>query len=502
MFCACGKREPIDGINPMGNEEPSQFSDDFSDGTGHGIDWQAYFHAVRERLWIVLLCLVVGAIAAAVYMSQQHQLYQARAVLFIEQEQSRVLEKVQGVGDEQILSQDMINTVVDILRSYPFAQRVVARLNLQKDPRFLAGLPKAVTGPLTVDEAAGRLTQSVTASYRTRTRLIDIFVAQADSTLAVNLANAYADEYLRFGFDRRTEANKAANQFLYDESERLRRQVRVSEEAMQSFRERERSASLENMQAASEGKLTEIAKELSDLETQIFQLDNDLKVAGTKADDTNALLNLPSVAAQPKVVELNQAIADAERQFTLLKQRYRAKHPAYIAAQTQIDSLQRSRNQLLKDVLGLLRGERQRMQARYDELKKSNEDQQTRLLSVTGKSVEYNDLKRALETNTAMYNAVLSRLAEIDVTKGLTDSPVRIHESASAAASLRIGALKVYVLGIFGGLAVGLGIAMGLHFLDRSVKTVDQAEEFAGIPVLSAIPQEAQCQGSLSGRGG
>ncbi len=475
----------------MDPDSALQANDDLT-AAHDGIDWQACFHAVRERLWILILCVVIGGVAATAYMTRQRQQFQARSVLFIEQEQERILDKVPGLREGQILSLDMINTVVDLIRGYQFAQRVAARMNLQNDPRFLAGLAEKPHGEFTSDAAAAYLAASVTASYRPRTRLIDIIVTQANSSLAVELANTYADEYLRYGIDRRIEVNSAANQFLLDKEATLRKEVKKSEEAMQAFRERERTPTLENSEQSTQAKVTEITKNLNELENRIVQLDGDLKAAGATPNDVDALLRLPSVASQPKVAETNQALADAERQFTLLKQTYRAKHPIYIAAQTQIDGLRRSRAQLLQDVVSLLRSERDRFQAQYDELKQSKDAQQSELISTTGKSVEYNDLKRTLETNTVMYNNIVTRLAEIDVTKGMTDSQVRVHERAVGASALQASAVKVYLVGILGGLLAGLGVALGLHFLDRSVKTVDQAEEIAGLPVVSAIPRKAR----------
>ena len=479
----------------MDSESALQVNDDPTGSLGGGIDWQACFHAVRERLWILILCVIIGAVAATAYVTHQRTVFQARSVLFIEQEQAHVLgDKVSGLREDQILSIDMINTVVDLIKGYQFAQRVAARLNLQKDPRFLAGLTPKPTGELTSDEAAAYLGGSVTASYRPRTRLIDIIATQTNSSLATDLANAYADEYLRYGIDRRIEVNKAANQFLLDQEVALRNAVKESEARMQVFRERENTTSLEDLEHGTETKVAEISKNLGDLENRLVQLDADLKEAGKSPNDAEALMRLPSVAAQPKVAEINQALADAERQFTLVKQTYRAKHPIYIAAQTQIDGLRRSRSQQLQDVVSLLHGERDRFQTQHDELKKAKDAQQAQLISATGKTVEYNDLKRTLETNTLMYNNIRTRLAEIDVTRGMTDSQVRVHEHAipGGAAPLRVSPVKVYLGGILGGLAAGLGIALGLHFLDRSVKTIDQAEEIAGLPVVSAIPKKSR----------
>ena len=474
------------------NDRARDYDDDF-DGGSPRVDWAEYYHAVRERLWIVILLVVLAGIGAGIYMSRQPQRFQARTVLVFEVPQTRALEKVEGAVDTETATPDVINTMIDLLASYPFAQRVAERLKLNEDPRFLGSSARSAGLPMGVDEAAGVLVNEVAIAARPKTNLVDILVTHRNTPMAIEIANGYADEYLRYGLDRRASANKAANQYLLDEAERLRRQMRVSEEAMQSFRERERAASPEKQQQTSETKLSELSASIGDVQNKLFQLDNDLKAAGAAAPgDVETLLSLPSIAAEPKVAAVNQALAEEQRQFALLQQTYRARHPLYIAAETQIATLTKNRNQILQDSVNLLRGERDRLQAQSDELKKAQQDQQGNLLSVTGKSVEYNDLKRALETNTAMYNAILSRLTVIDVTKGMTDLPVQVHERALGAVPVGVNPVKIYVAALAFGLAAGLGIVIGLHMLDHSIKTIDQAESLSGVPVLSAIPKKAK----------
>ena len=469
---------------------------EFGGGTSHATDWREYYHAIRERLWILLLCLTLAGIGAAIFMSRQEPRFRARSVLFLEQEQDRVLDKLKGVREEAVGSIDMINTVVDLLGSYQFAFRVAERTKLHEDPRFAASMPPPAGKSATIPEAAGALTRCIASGYRKNTRLIDIFVTHPDPALATALANAYADEYLRSVFEKRTEANKAAQQFLFEEAERLRKKMRVSEEAMQSFRERERAASLENLQESTQTKLTNLTSQLAQLEEKMFQLDTDLKVARANAGNTDELLRLPSVATEQKVARLTESIAEQERAFMLLTQRYRAKHPAYIAARTQKDALVAERNSVLKNVVALLETGREHLEAQSVELKSARDEQEKRLLVVTGKSVEHNDLKRELETDTAMHQSVLSRIKEIDVTKGLTDSPVRVHERAIGAGPVGITPLKVYAGGLFAGLVLGIGLILGLHFIDHSIQTVEQAEQAAGLPVLSAVPKKKKQKGA------
>ena len=267
------------------------------------MDWQDLTHAVRERLWMVILSLVLALIAATMFLRSQHQEYQAHSVLFIEQGENKgaLGSKVEGVGSDAIVSLDMINTVVDLLRSFPFAERVAGRLKLQKDPRFLAGLAEKPTTELTASDAGAILRGEVHAEYRLKTRLIDIFITLPDPTLAQEVANAYADEYIRYGFDQRAATNKSANQYLIEESERLRHELKVAEEAMQSFRERNNGVSLPDMQAATQLKINEFNRNLNDIENKSLQIDDDLKIAAAHPNDTESLLNLPSIASQPKV---------------------------------------------------------------------------------------------------------------------------------------------------------------------------------------------------------
>jgi succinoglycan biosynthesis transport protein ExoP len=451
------------------------------------IDWREYFHAVVDRLWIVILCLVVAGIYAGYSLSKIETKYRARAVLFIEQEQAKVID-AQQVRDEAIRSIDMINTVVDLLRSYPFAQRVAARLKLDQDPRFLAaaGIPAKDATP---DRVAASLSGMTASVYRPNTRLIDVMITSADPNLSVKLANAYANEYIRYVFERRAEASKSATQFLLEEADRLRKKMRVSEEAMQSFRERERAASIENMLAAAQSQLSEITSNQSQLQQRILQIDSDLAVVRANQQDIDQLLSLPSVANEPKVVQLTEGLRARERELALISQRYRAKHPTYVMLKLQIDLNKNDLNKVLYDASGLLETTRKRLEVQESESKIAREKAEQRLLAVTSKAIEYNDIKREQETDQALYNSVISRLKEVDLTKQLTESPVRIHEEAVGAGPIRPSATKKWIQSLLGGLAAGIALAIIIFLLDSSIKTVDQIENLTGVNVIAAIPK-------------
>ena len=463
--------------------------DDPGGNTGESFDWHDYYHAVIERLWVVILCLVLGGIAAALHLKGQETQYQARSVLFLEQQQVRVLgEKMEGVTNDEVQSLDMINTIVDILRGYPFAKRVVEALKLDTDPQFLEAA--GVDGKkIDIDAAETILQKMVLAGYRKNTRLIDIFMTSRDPALATKLANAYATEYLRYILEQSTEATRSAGQFLVDEADRLGKKMRLSEEAMQSFRERERATSLETMLSDAQSNLTAVTAKLTESKQRLTQLEADLAAAKGNEDNIELLIKLPSVAADTQVAALNHVIDTQEQELVLISQRYRHDHPIYLDAITRHELATKDRADAVAKVVEQFEVQRTLLQTQNDALDKTKQEDEKRLLDITGKYVEYNSLKRDQETDRAFYEAVLNRLKEVDITKGLDDQPIRIHELAQGASAIPVALVKTLGMGLFLGLAAGIAIALGLNKIDPSIRTVEQTERVTGLKVIAAVPQ-------------
>ena len=460
-----------------------------SNGEHPSFDWREYYYAIKARSWIIVACLILSILWGIFTAATQTIKYSARSVLFIEQAKSNVLSiKVEEVRDEQIKSVDMINTVVDTLQSYHFALEVVNRQKLARDPEFLAAA--GISGSQTTPErAAGALVGMVKASYRLTTRLIDIFVTTRNPNVSVKLANAYPDEYFHYLNDKRLESTRSASSFLMEEADHLRKKMRASEEGMQNFRERERAASFESMLQEAQSQITELATRQNLIQSKLTQINGDIEVAKANQGNPQELLRLPSVVGDSKIAGQLAHRTELEKEFVLIKQRYREKHPLFISVKTQIDLENESLNKELADVIGLLEGMRISLLAQQSAAKAERDESEKRLLEVTSKSIEYNDLKRELESDGALYSSVLGRIKEVDVTKELTDTPIQLHEAAVGAFPVGKGPIAILLKSILIGLALGGGIVIGLHKLDSSLKTVDQVESFTRLPVVAAIPQ-------------
>ena len=485
------------------NPTPSAPGIHASPAPHHGpqFDWREYYHVLRSRAWLILICVVLSTLYGLFKAATTPPMYQARAVLVIE-EKSKVLSgKLEDVSDTQIRSVDMVNTLIELLSSYPFALRVVNHLKLSTDRAFLvsAGLPASGTSP---ERAAASLCRMIKPAYRLNTRLIDIFVTSRSPSESVLLANAIPDEYQQYIQDQKRQTARSASSFLMDEADRLRKKMRASEEGMQGFRERERAASMESMLAEAQTQISELSKRQGAIDSKLTQISSDLEVARHNTGNTSELLRLPSVAGDPKIAALMAQISSLEKEFTLAQQRYRAKHPLYINISTQLAFARKELDKMLTDIVGLLESIRTSLEAQQSATKVERETAEKRLLDVTGKSIEYNDLKRELESDRALYDSVLGRIKEVDVTKELVASPVTLQEAAVGSMPVGAPPLVVLIKAMLSGLAIGVALVLGIYKLDTSLKTVDEVEHATQLRVVAAVPQvgdvEVRALGFLS----
>jgi polysaccharide biosynthesis transport protein len=456
---------------------------------GSGFDWREYYYAIRSRAWIVILCLILFTFWGFYKASKLHQEYKARAVLFIVQEKNRILsDRVADVHNDSITSVDMINTLIELFQSYPFALRVANRLKLAQDPEFLAaaGLHGSDISP---EQVAFSLTGMIDAEFRLNTRLIDMFATTQNPKVSEKVANAYAQEYFFYHQDEQRASTHSAATFLVDESERLRKKMRTAEEGMQAFRERERAASIESMLENAQRQLGQLTEHESEIKAKVTQIDSDLTIAQAHKNDTEELLRLPSVANDGKVAALVAQLQSLENELSVVKQRYRSKHPVYINLQTRINLTRQQLNKVLEDVVNLLQSMKLSLTAQQNATKIEKDAAEKHLLDVTSKTIEYNDLKRELESDAALYASVINRIKEVDITKELSESPLQIREPAMGAYPVGVLPQKIIINAILLGLAIGIGITLGLHKLDSSMKTVDQVELATGLVVVAAIPQ-------------
>jgi succinoglycan biosynthesis transport protein ExoP len=125
------------------------------------------------------------------------------------------------------------------------------------------------------------------------------------------------------------------------------------------------------------------------------------------------------------------------------------------------------------------------LQGQVDALNKKVLDDTTNAL------VPFRDLQRVLVQQQSMLDAMNIRVKQTSADSLLTESPVRIISRAEPPeAPSKPNKAQNYIVSVIAGLAVGLGVAFLIEYLDTSVKTMADAETLLGLPVLTVIPNK------------
>ncbi len=452
---------------------------------GPSFDWREYLLALKQRLWLIILCAVAGVATAAYQVNKAVPIYASRSVLLLEPQEDRIL-NFQSVKSDTIADGASFQTMLETLTSRTMMERVAARLKLDRDFVFM---PKPEGREANAMESVtGALRGSIRAVRRGDTRLIDIVAEHTDPETARKIADEVASDFIRFRFEAKSQSNQMANQFLLEEANRLKEKINRAEVALHEFREKKGLVSLERGQDVVISRFMELNGQFNAARDNRAQLEADMAAASRAGIDPEQLLKLPSIAQQPAVAGLLSSIADKEAEFAALKQRYLPKHPKFAMAATQVENLKARLPEAALAAASTLATTFQGVKETEERLGRELQGQEKDTYTLGKMQVEYDSLKREIETDKTVFSGVLARLKETDLTQSLEQSTVKVVERAVASyVPVRPDKQKMLAQWSLGGLALGLMLAIGLHLMDSSIKTVGDAERTLQLPVLTAV---------------
>jgi len=445
-------------------------------------DLSRIWEVLRSKAWLIGMCTAGALLLAFLYTCFTPRLYSAQTVIQIQQEEQKVV-KIEGVTSEDLKSIEALKTFEQNVTSPEVLLRVIHNPELRNEPTFLPEVKHRSDNAL---QAA--LSRHIDSKLRRGTRLIDITVYHPSPVMAEKIAKLLVQEFVRWNFEAQRDAAEVARRFLLDEATRLRTKLEQSEQALQSYKEQNETVSLEDSQNITVEKLKELNLRVTAAKTERLKLESDY--AETKRGShrpSDDLLNIPAIANSQAVADLRKSISEKEAHLATLKERYKSGHPKFIETASELKDLRTA-------LEGAIQKAREGIESSYQaavlterKLDEALRQQQKAALELNKVSIPYAVLARDTEADRALYNSVLTRLKETDVTAELAQNPVRIVARPllpdRAISSKRN---QVLALGLLLGLACGSGIAL---LSSRSLNSFRQAEELLGVRSLSQIPR-------------
>lgn len=525
---------PVASSAPVSAPVPTPPKPTFESSTGgasRGLDFRQLWHTVLERLWILVLCTLAGLFLALGYIARTPKIYQGHVVLEVDVAESNVSSGAEDTSNRVrsmfLASQEAMRTIEQNLVNRSLLARVVRAEGLGEDGgRALLGStetagappqPKASVAAADVSDEpaftpteeglAGALSMMVKPVIRRGTRLIDLYVVNRDPAMSQRLAEAVGREYIRSSIARRATGTQETLRYLMEEEQRLKANLQKSEAAIADYKAKTPDAlqlgggvgATGSQQGAGstgsrgglvEDKLQELSTKLTTAKAERLRLEGELSQIERAGEDVDALLAVPSIAAAPNVADRRRELAQVQAAVATLSQRYKDKHPRMMAAKAALNETQASLKRAVLDQPAVLKNAVQQAKAAEENLQAAASEQEKAALALNKAAIGYQELARQAESDRALYESVLRQIKSTDFSKGQRTNAVSVVErSPTPTQPIQPNPKKSILLGLLGGIAAGLGTIFGLNALDRSIKTVDQAENSLGLTVLAAVPE-------------
>lgn len=501
------------------------------------IDLMYYYRLMMRNLWkVMLFSLCIGAFSA-LYALSLPPIYTASTTLLIESQQPNVL-SFQDVYKVDTRNREYLGTQLQILKSRSLASKVVDRMQLTRHPLFdvrqkskeksqlsvktilnLLGINKqdsqadtdevlvAVNGSIDGAETFTDDKSSIEfESYLRKhtiemvmrslivfpmhgTKLVNIIFSAEDPQLAADIANAFAETYIESHLEAKLEVTQKASSWLSERLGDLRQNLRMSEQALQDFREREQLVDTGDLRSIDVVELEQLTASLVEVTQGKNSAQSLYMQTSKKGLSMERVLSLPVISNNVGVQSLVDARAQAARLVAELGERYKSKHPKMLAAMSDLTQLD---NELKVQISIVSKGLEVSYNAAKDserQIKQQIEIVKDRLQSVSRKEFTLRELEREVDANRQVYEAFLNRGKETNETVSLQTVNARVIDMALPADyPVKPRKTRIVLMALLASAAFAAGIILLLDWLDNTIKTPEDVEEKLRVPLLGHLP--------------
>lgn len=430
------------------------------------------YHILLKRKWLPIACLVCFTAIAAVASMKATPMYKATAQIEIEKESLNLLSFKDVVTVDT--DQDYYNTQYKILKSRSLAETVAGKLRANGSPQ---------DAELTRDD----ILEITKVEPVANSRLVDVVAESPFPEQAARLANALAQAYIEQDLSKKVESIRAGSEKLSEELNKTKTRLDESEKHFIEYKERNNIVSLSEKQNL-------VLEELSNLNTaaaaaRTERLRKEARYNQLKALPPDQLKQEEEVVKSVLIRGQRENELTALQNIDTLAKRYGDRHPKMIAARSELAKIKEAINEQILKVVDEVKNSYQMAKTQEDQLVKAVEKKKKDVMEFTNRVNLYESLSRDVEANKKIYDEILSRTHETDISQRTEESRVRIVDKADVPESpFKPRVKRNIALAILAGLIVGCGGALFIEHINDKVESPEDVEGFLAKPFLGAVP--------------
>jgi len=471
-----------------------------------------YLYVLLKRKWVVLSCLIASVVTVLIASFMMDKVYKAEAVIEIAPEDPKIT-TFQEVVEPQTQQRDFYETQYKLIRSQSLAKEVVTYLQLgsypefastEKKPGIKSYIESAFAGffsrqdgeqqwdPQRAKERESAIEKGLIDSFLSRvkvtpdrtSRLVNISFESTSPELAVKAVNTLADKYIGWILQRKIGATKAAREFLEKQLQEAKARLEKSEEELNTFAKSADIISLDENLNLVYKQLAELNKSLSKAESERLS-----KEALYKEVRSGNYTFMPQVINDPSIQVLYEEYTRLKADYDNKSVVYGTNLPEMKQLGAQLERIESELKQRGSGIAESLKKDYETALSKENIFRQRTEEQKRRATELNEKAVQYKILAREVETNKSIYQNLLQRLKETEVTSAIKATNIQVVDYASSPLppykpNIRLNTLLATLMGLIG----GIFLAFVFEYFDSTIKDEEEIERRFPLAFLGAVP--------------
>lgn len=454
------------------------------------INLRDYWTVIAKRKWMVMAITLTVFAIVTILSFRTRPTFRAKGTLLIEQEPNIL--SFEQIMQVDTFRDDFYQTQYKLLQSRSLAYNAIERLKLYENEEFVG---KPGPGKKPVDKVNPVFRANLVSSFLGRlevkpvrlTRIVEVNFTAGNAELAAAAVNALFDSFIDMNIQAKYEATEQATEFLTTQIADLRRDTEQKEKELHAYGAEKNIVALSDKETTVVEKLGELNRALT--EAQIDRVKQEASYNEIKNASPDFI---PEALNNVLIQRLREEYGKLSREYSKKQELYRPEYPEMQRLKTELDSAKES---LKDETQNLIKGAYSDYQAAWKKEKSLEEvfnSQKQEAIQFNSNAIAYNSLKIEIENNKSLLESLLRRNSETGVAarlRGLRTSNIKIVDRAEApqfpaGPKKKKNMLLALVIGLF----AGIGLAFLFEYLDNTVKTSEDVEKYAQLPVLGIVP--------------
>jgi succinoglycan biosynthesis transport protein ExoP len=471
-----------------------------ADNSDQILHFHEYFKIIRNRLWVIFTIFTL-TVLSGYYVTNEvlPKVYMATAQIQI---RPRGVTDIAPIGPDGMTDKGLDTTQFQaefqIMQQADVLMPIIT--DLQLDKIWAKRVYKTGLDALPPQDALAYMSNHLKLDSIRGTNIISITFSGEVPKECADVANAVADRYKTMRDVEEDQRTNRGTDSLRDQIAQQEKVVSDKKAAVEKMRQDLGDKGIIMPGGADSGPTEQAELDLDKRKGDLLTAQEDydarqvLLNSVIKMPDDKFLSTLDALGrSQPNISALRASALSIQTDISNLLQ------AGYGENNEKIQSLRAELAENQQQIKDLTAGLRQAMlidaemaKSRVDLLQSQVDDLNKRVLQdTTSALVPFRDLQRQLVQSQSLLDALNMRLKQVISDATLTESPVRIISRAEPPEDpSKPNKSQNYTVSVVAGLAVGLGVAFLIEYLDTSVKTMADAETLLGLPVLTVIPNK------------